>query len=176
MIVSNWTIVETHGEYKLLGNAIDRPSVEDGEEILTSAIHFTDGDALVTKSGSRYDLGKPAENADLSLLSTLRDQLMPVAEQTEPPHKAIIENWTGVRFNGRPTITGKIYSADGRAAQDIVTSEIVARDENMLVTKSGSRYALGTPHSSVQPYAKATMLEALPQVEKSNLTLDAQHS
>jgi hypothetical protein len=63
--LDNWSVVNDGDPYKapeqqesrLHGNAFGHPRFDDGKTITTSAILTKDGDLILTRSGSRYELG-----------------------------------------------------------------------------------------------------------------------
>ena len=46
------------GEYKIVGGIHGMKGVEDGTDIVTSLVNQFDGEVIVTRSGSVYELGK----------------------------------------------------------------------------------------------------------------------
>lgn len=162
MIISNWKITRHMGEVRLSGQCIDNPNAADGKELLTSPIMHTDNSGFRTRSGSLYYLGAPHPEQDLAELDTLRTQLLSVTNPTPQPFTAIIEEWAPDKSRGIMAISGTVYGHSG--AQDgtpISTNEIVAADGNMLVTRSGSRYVLGTGNERLPPNAKARLVGSL---------------
>lgn len=81
--------------------------------------------------------------------------------------RGVIENWSPARNGqGDLAIAGMLLGHEGSISPRSIdqTSAIVAREGNLLVTKSGSRYALGTSKDGNFPNAKAQILESLPEV------------
>jgi len=62
--IENWQTINFGSGKRMFGYIYDSPKFTDGEDICTSLIksHETgcDGEFIITKSGSRYLLGKPA--------------------------------------------------------------------------------------------------------------------
>lgn len=165
MIISNWSILRLSGVVHISGHTIDNPRTEDGQDIMTSPIAFTDGQGLKTQSGSVYYLGAPSPNQNPQELEDLRAQLPATQTPTPKPFAGVIENWAPFkRPDGAQTFIGRVFSKDGTAdGEDIMTSGIAGIDGQFIVTKSGTRYALGTPHPDVPEGAKSRILSALRQ-------------
>jgi len=66
MRLENWSVGSNASSYtapelvslRLHGNVYGHPRFDEGEEVTTSAIDKIDGDVVVTRSGSRYELGE----------------------------------------------------------------------------------------------------------------------
>ena len=67
-----------------------------------------------------------------------------------------LTNWKIHHYESRPVLTGYVLkgneAGDGQALRFTTTSEVVARiGTDTLVTYSGSRYTLETPHEDQSP-------------------------
>ena len=68
--LENWSVVSTqtnesyiapeHRNRHLVGEVFDHPTFWNGKEIETSSIQLAEGKVVVTRSGTRYELGSPS--------------------------------------------------------------------------------------------------------------------
>lgn len=64
--LENWSVLKLDlGEHgiiqRMVGVVYGHPRKRDGSEVITSPVKVTDGQVVVTRSGTRYVLGEPAK-------------------------------------------------------------------------------------------------------------------
>jgi len=173
-IITNWELLlDEVKSLRVKGLIVDHNEAEDGSEIKhTSPIQFTDGKSITTSGGTVYFLGKPSSLKEEEKLQVAMAYMPEKHIKVVQPYIGVIENWQAINLQGNIRIAGNAYQSDRQEnGSDILTSSIKHRNGNLVVTASGSVYALGTPKEGFGSSAKADLLNTLPELAISQQSL-----